>query len=664
VILLKAIGRIPDLTWTELWHNLPPGSEIWLAPLASNPDPNKALRIPDETSAAVDAGRSSFASRCAGCHGTAAVGGRGPSLKGDTLRHGTSPWAMYRTIRNGVPGTIMQPQGMSTEAVWQVVAYLEDLRSRVTRGTDIGEATQGRLDSLRPVTFTQLVDAQAQAEGWLTYSGAYDGQRHSRLSEINRRTVSGLKAQWLFQIPEVPLWSETTPLVRDGVMFVVTQPANVWALDAATGQVLWNYSWRTGIGYPGPEFNPRGLAILGSTLYVATLDARLVALDAKTGERKWVSVVADNTLGYYVTGAPLALQDRIIVGVSGGDKGLRGFLDAYDATTGSRLWRFDTVPGPGEPNHDTWTASSWQHGGGATWLTGTYDPALNVIYWGVGNPSPDYAGDTRPGDNLYTCSVIALDASTGRLRWHFQFSPHETHDWDSTQVPILADETINGQQRKLMYFANRNGFFYVLDRETGQFVQGRPFATQTWADGLDTSGHPVKRTGQEPTPTGTLLAPAAIGATNWWSPSLSRRLGLLYIPTFEGQSYYFSGTVKNPESGYEFMGSRYENMVQPPGKMLVRAIDVSTATPKWEYVVSASTTTKVMGGLLSTDGGLVFGGGPTGNVYALNDETGTELWRYNTGAPAIAAAPVTYETRGRQFLVVTAGRTIVAFNLP
>ena len=335
------------------------------------------------------------------------------------------------------------------------------------------------------VSYQRLLQSEQDPGNWMTYSGNYSSHRHSRLEQINAANVSGLKLKWAYQMKTLET-VEATPLVVDGIMYLTRPPNDVFALDAETGRPFWNYR-RTAperINVCCGQVN-RGLAMLGDRLFMGTVDAHLAALDRKTGNLIWDVVVADYTKGYSITVAPLAVKNKVIVGISGGEYGIRGFLDAYDQASGKHLWRFYTVPGPGEPGHETWSGESWKTGGAPTWVTGSFDPALNLIYWGTGNAAPDWNGDVRMGDNLYSSSVVALDADTGKLRWYFQFSPHDTHDWDAVQIPVLVDAEFRGQKRKVMYWGNRNAFFYVLDRETGQFLLAKPFATQTWAEKIN-----------------------------------------------------------------------------------------------------------------------------------------------------------------------------------
>ena len=373
------------------------------------------------------------------------------------------------------------------------------------------------------VTPADLVNAAKTPGNWLTYSGDYAGQRHSALDGITPANVGKLQVKWVFQQP-IREKFETTPLVVDGVMYLTVPPNDAYALDAETGVVLWEYKR----GLPPKiivccgQVN-RGLAVAGDRLFMATLDAKVIALDRKTGRLLWESEMIDYRLGYAATHAPLVIKDKVLVGVAGGEYGIRGFIDAYSVEDGKRLWRFYTVPGPGEFGRDTWAGDSWKTGGASIWITGSYDPELNLTYWGTGNPGPDWNGDVRKGDNLFSDAVVALDPDTGERKWHFQFTPHDVHDWDATQVMVLVDREFEGRPRNLLLTANRNGFYYVLDRANGEFLHAGPFVKQTWADRIDENGRPIRAPGKLPTEEGNLVHPAVAGGTNWMSPSYSPR---------------------------------------------------------------------------------------------------------------------------------------------
>ncbi len=508
------------------------------------------------------------------------------------------------------------------------------------------------------VTNDMLVRADARPGDWTMYSGQYHNQRFSRLTEIDRSTVDGLELAWVRQLDTLGQ-VQTSPLVVDGVMYVTTPENEVLALDAATGQVFWSYL------HPLEDVltlccgkQSRGVAMLGNTLYLATMDARLVALDAPTGNVVWNTKVANPLDGYSLTAAPLVVNDLVITGIAGGEFGIRGFVDAYDAKTGARRWRTYMIPGEGEPGNDTWEADSWTTGGASTWQTGAYDPALNLVYWGVGNPGPDWNGETREGDNLYSDSVVAMDGDTGEIRWHFQFTPHDVHDWDACQTPVLVDTMWEGQPRKLMYWANRNAFFYVLDRETGEFLSAFEYAEQTWAERIDEQGRPVRVPDMEPSREGRFVAPEVGGASNWWSPSYSPETALFYTMAYDGGAIYYAADAEY-EPGKLFVGGSYTR-AKPVDEYhsAIRAIDPTTGARRWEFPVRA----KSMSGVMATAGGLVFTGTVTGNFIALDAETGADLWRRPLGGEIIAA-PMTYLSNDRQHVTIAAGHAIFTFRL-
>ena len=508
------------------------------------------------------------------------------------------------------------------------------------------------------VSYQRIVKAASEPGSWLTYSGAYDGSRFSRLDQITPANVDRLKTRWVYQSQQKGE-VETTPLVADGVMYLSESEAAVTALDIATGRPLWRWERPVPesvlvIGFPHTN---RGVAILDDMVFVATLDAKLVALDAKSGILRWETAVAENNLGYSMTVAPLAVKDKVIVGVSGAEAGIRGFVDAYDAKTGKRAWRFWTVPAPGETGSETWTGDAWKTGGGSTWVTGAYDPELNLVYWGTGNPGPDWNGDVRPGDNLFTCSLVALDAETGERRWHFQFTPHDTHDWDSTHVPVLVNATVRGKERKLVAMANRNAFFYLLDRTNGEFILGTPYAKQTWAKGLDDHGRPIVIPGKDPTFEGNLVWPSLNGATIWFSPAFSPATRLFYVSTRERGSIYYKGeAIYKP--GVVFMGGGERSLPEDQSWGAIRALEVETGRQKWEFKLHSPP----WAGVLATAGGLVFGGSNEGNFFALDASSGKPLWEFQAGAQ-VRSSPVSFAIDGRQHIAVTAGRSLFVFGL-
>ena len=509
-----------------------------------------------------------------------------------------------------------------------------------------------------PVTWERLVNAADEPHNWLMYSGTLDSKRFSRLDQIHNRNVAGLELKWAHHIPQLGR-AETTPLVVDGVMFITESPSNLVAVDAATGRPFWRYDHEL------PDDlriccgrNNRGVAILGETLYMSTLDAHLVAIDARSGNLLWSAEVADYRAGYSKTAAPLIVKDKVVTGIAGGEFGIRGFLDAYDADTGRREWRTHTIPGPDHPDNRTWAGDSWRTGGSPTWITGSYDPELNLVYWGTGNPGPDYNGDIRGGDNLYADSVLALDGDTGEMKWYFQFTPHDVHDWDAIQIPVLADIDVDGAPRKAMLWANRNGFYYTLDRETGEFLVGKEFARQTWADGLDTNGRPIRRPGMLPSAEGTLVSPMAGGATNWWSPAYSPRTGLLYVNAFDGEAEFFIRD-ENYDEGSRFTGGGTQTPLPIENyASAIRALDPATGDLRWEFPIKPRTRA----GVLATAGDLVFSGSVDGYFFALDAVTGAELWHIGLGGP-VHASPMTYAVDAQQYVTMTVGNVLYTFAL-
>ena len=513
------------------------------------------------------------------------------------------------------------------------------------------------------VTYQRLLEANKEPGNWLTYSGTYNSQRYSYLDQIKKENIKDLGLEWVFQAKSLENF-EATPLVVDGVMYLTQPPNDVVAIDVKTGRVFWTYHYKVPkeVSVCCGRVN-RGVAILDGRVYLGTLDAHLQAIDAKKGVLLWDVKLADFRDGYAITMAPLVVKDKVVVGMAGGEYGIRGFLEAYDAKTGKRAWRFNTIPGPGEVGNDTWAGESWKTGGGSAWLTGSFDPQLNLLYWGIGNPSPDWNGDVREGDNLYTDSVIALDPDNGQLKWHFQFTPHDLWDYDSVQIPVLVDMEFQGLARKLMLWGNRNGFYYVLDRTNGKFLLGKAFAHQTWAEGLDENGRPIKRPGSEPSPEGTLTYPSVQGATNWYSPSYSPRTGLFYLSIWEYASIFFKGDATYVR-GNRYIGS-FPKGIYPdvrvdvdPGYGAVRALDAKTGKRKWEYKMTSVTE----GGILTTAGDVLFSGNMEGHFFVLDVSSGKLLWRTNLGGRVISS-PITYLVDGKQHISITAGHSLYTFAL-
>ena len=520
------------------------------------------------------------------------------------------------------------------------------------------------------VSYDRLLHAADTPQDWLNYSGGYLSQRYSALNQVTPQNVKNLEQKWIFQARSLEKF-EATPLVVNGVMYTVQAPNDIVALDAATGRLFWVYSYS-----PAPQARlccgrvNRGLAILGDTLFMATIDAHVVAVDAKDGHLLWNTKVADPLAGYAFTLAPLVVKDKVIVGTAGGEYGIRGFLSAYDVKTGKEVWRFNNIPGPGEKGHETWAGDSWKHGAASVWVTGSYDPELNLTYWGIGNPGPDWNADVRLGDNLYSDCAVALDADTGQLKWYFQFTPHDEFDFDSVQVPVLADLDWKGARRRILLWANRNGYFYVLDRTTGEFLRGAPFAKVTWSQGLDEKGRPMRAVGMVPTADGKRIYPGNQGATNWYSPSYSPHTGLFYIPTWDN---YYSIYVKEKvefSEGRLYTGPLPKSpvpLIRPPqivtrpeeeGYGAIRALNPQTGERKWEYKLSDVTDS----GILTTGSDLLFVGGREGYFMALDARSGELLWKTVVGGQ-VSAGPMSYSVDGKQYIAIAAGNSLFVYGL-
>jgi alcohol dehydrogenase (cytochrome c) len=508
------------------------------------------------------------------------------------------------------------------------------------------------------VSYERIVGAPQEPQSWLTYSGRYAGWRYSALDQVNNSNVTKLELQWAFQTADLGQL-ETTPIVVDGVLYGTGQNNHAFALDARTGRPIWRYERNLPDKIqPCCGMVNRGFAVLGQRVFMATLDAHLIALDSKTGNVLWDVQAADYHLGYTFTLAPLVVKNEVIVGASGGEYGIRGFIDAYDPASGRRLWRFDTVPGPGKPGHDSWAGDSWKTGGAPAWLTGTYDPKLDLIYWPTGNPAPVNYGRDREGDNLYSDSILALESGTGKLRWHFQFTPHDVHDYDATEIPVLVDMDWQGQPRQLLIQANRNGFVYLLDRTNGQFLAANAYGNVSWTKGITANGRPIADPGAEPSITGTPVCPSPIGRTNWFSPSYSPDTKLLYVAT-SNECDIITGAKPRYRAGHDFIGSVEvpDPLVRPTGALT--ALDPLTGAQKWEFKYF----TNPNGGALSTAGGLVFAGDSDGNFIALDAQTGGHLWHIQLGA-AIYSTAITYELDGKQYVVIPSGTALFAFAVP
>jgi alcohol dehydrogenase (cytochrome c) len=538
----------------------------------------------------------------------------------------------------------------------------------VLAGTALAAAQDLKLPR---ITYQDLRDGFKNESRWLTYSGDYTSQRHSPLKEITPENVNRLEVQWAFEATGMTRGRgfEGTPLLLDGVLFVTGTNNWAFALDARTGKQIWHYRrpLPEGLTYGRANVVNRGFGMLGDRLFMATLDAHIIALDRNSGDLLWDTTMADFKLGHAATVAPLVVKDKVIVGNSGGDMPTRGFIDAYDAATGKQVWRFNTIPDPGEPGGDTWpNPEITPRGGGAAWVIGSYDPELNLVYWGTGNPIPDYDSSVRKGDNLYTASLLALDADSGKLKWHFQFTPEDVHDWDANQIPVLADIPFQGRERKVVMVASRNGFFYVLDRANGQLLSAKPFTASKWAREIGPDGRPLVLNtgfvGPGENEADTTCVPDNYGGANFPPPSFDSVRGLFFVMARETCAIYTRRDEK-PEAGRVFMGGVLKRISTPETEYsAVRAINVATGEVRWEYKVGAPRLAGA--GVMSTASGLVFAGSEEGNFRALDSSTGKMLWESNTGNNIYGAAAMTYMLDGRQWVLIPSGIRLIAFALP
>ncbi len=501
---------------------------------------------------------------------------------------------------------------------------------------------------------------QPVASNWPSYNGDYSGERYSALRQITRENVKDLRAQWVFHSSNSNLL-EATPVVSNGILFM-TSANDAFAIDARTGRTIWHYSRPVteGLVDDASSHHNRGVALLGTRVYMETDNAHLLCLDARSGHLIWDVAYAQGNKNYGATSAPLVVKDKVVVGTSAGDDGVRGFLAAFDANSGKEIWHFWTIPAPGESGSSSWPGEMYLRGGASTWMPGTYDPELNTIYWGTSNPSPVFDGAPRPGDDLYANCVLAIDADTGKLKWYFQFTPHDLFDYDATQTPVLVDAIYQGSPRKLLVQANRNGFIYVLDRRTGKFLSATRFVDRlNWANGIDANGRPV-RTGIQPTSNGTLTCPGMLGATNWFSPSYNPSMHLLYFMALEQCELLFSKPQRF-EEGQEFYATGAKHAHGDFAQKILIAFDPAKGDFAWRYPqVGAGGS---WGGTMTTTGGLVFFGNDSEAFEAVDAETGKPLWHFTTGQ-IMHASPMSYAIQGKQYVAIASGSDLFSFALP
>jgi acido-empty-quinoprotein group A len=502
---------------------------------------------------------------------------------------------------------------------------------------------------LAPLALAATLALSAQDLAWPTYNGDFSGRRYSPLSQIDKSNIRSLTLAWAHQAHSAAI--KSTPLEVNGILYF-TVPDVVWAIDARTGRRIWRYEYHS---QGGDHIGHRGVGMYKDWLYFTTPDAHLVSLDARNGEVRWIRELADVKLGYFSTMAPLVIRDHVIAGVSGDVTDVPGFLVSLDPDTGQVQWRWDTEPKPGEPGSETWPKDSdaIAHGGGMTWMTGTYDPELNLLFWGTGNPNPVLAGDGREGDNLYTCSIVALNPDTGKLVWYFQPSPHDVHDWDAVQTPVVFNADFKGEPRQLIAQASRNGYFFLLDRATGKNLLTAPFIETNWASGIDSRGRPIARLDKYPSSDGALVEPGSDGSTNWMAPSFSPASGLFYVSARR----IFSIFYKTAEGKAEGWGGRDRNLW---ANSVLQAIDYQTGKIRWSHELGDGEDTA---GLLSTAGGLLFTADNSGNVLALDSATGETLWHVSAGGPMVSS-PMSYQLDGRQYVLTAVQDVVYAWALP
>jgi alcohol dehydrogenase (cytochrome c) len=635
-----------------------------------------ALGLPGQN---VEPGRKAFESRCARCHGADGNGGEmGPAITLRLTPHDDQQLASL--VRAGLPARGMPPSDVGEPEMTDLVKFLRTIQRRADSRpivrmkvqTTAGKSLDGQLlgegfDDLQLRTDDRRVHLLRRAGDrfrevtsemdWPTYNGDPRGNRYTTSTQINKGNVARLAPKWVFPIPGQSR-SQVTPVVAGGIMYVANTN-ECFALDAGSGRQIWHYK-RPKTPAMINDVN-RGVGVAGDRVFMETDDAHVIALDRFTGELLWDATLEDWRKNYSATSAPLPAANLVISGVTGGEHGANGFVAAHDQETGKEVWRFWTVPKPGEPGSETWQGKDIEHGGAPTWFTGSYDPELDTIYWPSGNPSKEYDGTDRKGDNLYAGSILALDRKTGKLKWHYQFTPHDLWDWDATQTSVLVDAEWQGQPRKLMLHADRNGFFYVFDRRDGTLLLAKQFIRNlTWASGIGSDGRPVKLPNQEPTPAGTKVCPSQDGATNWFSPSFNPATGLYYVQTFEKCSIYTKREQGEWQSGKSYLGGSQRIAPDPKPERILRAIDIRTGAIRWELPQPGPGNS--WGGTLATASGLVIFGEDGGGLMAADAATGKPLWIFQTNH-TWKASPMTYTFDGKQYVTVAAGANIIALAI-
>jgi len=628
-----------------------------------------------------DPGRKVFEGNCATCHGADGNGGEmGPSIQRRLAKYNDQQ--LISLIHNGISGR-MPPIRLDSAETTNVVKYLRVMQRRSIKptshasarltdgGTLEGEVLGEGFNDMQLRTADKRVHLLRRAgasfrevtseTNWPTYNGETGGNRYTTLSQINKTNVTKLASQWVFSIPNAGRL-QVTPVVVDGIMYVSAPGNECYALDAGSGRQIWHYQGGKTPGMGNDAGVNRGVGVAGDRVFFETDSAHLVALNRFTGDVMWNSEIADWHQNYFATSAPLPAGDMVITGVGGGEHGANGFVAAFDQNTGKEVWRFWSVPKRGTPGSETWKGKELDHGGAPTWFTGSYDPELDTVYWPTGNPAEEYNGDQRPGDNLYSDCILALDRKTGKLKWHYQFTPHDLWDWDATETSVMVNAEWQGSQRKLMLHADRNGFFYVFDRSDGKLLLAKQFLRNvTWASGIGADGRPVKLPNQEPTVAGTKVCPSQDGATNWFSPSYSPITGLYYFQTFEKCSIYQKSESGTWQPGKTYLGGAQRTAPDPKPERVLKALDIRTGAIKWE--VPQAGPAQSWGGTLATATGLVIFGAEGGELVAVDATDGKPLWNYATNQ-TWKASPMTYSFDGKQYVAVAAGPNILAFAVP
>lgn len=627
-----------------------------------------------------DLGRGLFESRCAQCHGADGNGGdMGPPI---ALRLATRDnEKLAALIREGLPERGMPPNPVAAAEMTNLIRFLRTIQRRAAERAPVrmkvqttsGETLDGLVigegfEDLQLRTADHRVHLLRRAgerfrevtsdKDWPTYNGDPGGNRYTTLTQINKQNITRLAPRWVFTFPNTGRL-EVTPVVVEGIMYV-SAPNECYALDAGTGRRLWHYQRPRTKGVVDGSVN-RGVGVAGDRVFLETDNAHIIALNRFDGELLWETEIADWRQNYFATSAPLPAGDFVITGVGGGEHGANGFVAAYNQATGKEVWRFWSVPKEGQPGSETWKGRNFPHGGAPTWFTGSYDPQLDIVYWPTGNPAEEYNGEQRAGDNLYSDCILALDRKTGKLKWHYQFTPHDLWDWDSTETSVLVDADWQGGPRKLMLHADRNGFYYVFDRTDGKLLLAKQFLKNvTWASGIGPDGRPVKLPNQEPTKAGTKVCPSQDGATNWFSPSFNPGTGLYYFQTFEKCSIYTVADSGEWVAGKSYLGGSQHTSADPKPVRILRAIDYRTGADVWELPQPGPAIS--WGGTLATASGLVIFGEEGGALMAVDAVTGKPLWSFQTNQ-TWKASPMTYSFDGKQFVAVAAGSNIIAFAI-